>query len=133
MWEQGIVTRCWAAASPEHDGLARKQLDLVTRMGIETKAHDDELLGFDLVVDASLGIGSSGHPREPLAGMIRGPRSSGIQVLAVDLPSGMRSVAGNAVLPFPGMTRDGSGHPTFLGTPARSRAGRRSSPEAPFA
>ena len=88
------VTIFMAAASEEFEGLAKRQLDVVTKMGVETRAHQDKFPGFDLIVDALLGYGAKGNPREPLAGMIRGANSSGVRVLAVDLPSGLDATSG---------------------------------------
>jgi len=48
------------------------------------------------IVDALLGTGAQGVPREPLAGVIRAINDSGRPVLAVDLPSGMDADTGVA-------------------------------------
>ncbi|NPV69523.1 MAG: NAD(P)H-hydrate dehydratase [Firmicutes bacterium] len=68
-----------------------------------------ELAGFDLLIDALLGTGFSGEPREPVAsaiGAINAARASGHtgrrggrgdpRVLAVDVPSGLDSTTGQA-------------------------------------
>lgn len=48
----------------------------------------------DLVVDALLGIGLSGPPREPMATAIRALNDSGVNVLAADVPSGLDADTG---------------------------------------
>lgn len=49
------------------------------------------LEGYDLIVDAMLGIGAQGAVREPYASYIRAINSSAIPVVAIDLPSGLGS------------------------------------------
>ena len=62
----------------------------------------DALQGSGLVVDALLGTGFSGAPREPAAGAIAAIRAQGAPVLACDVPSGVDAttgeVAGQAVI-----------------------------------
>jgi len=48
------------------------------------------------IVDALLGTGAQGGPREPLAGVIRAINAAERPVLAVDLPSGMDANTGDA-------------------------------------
>ena len=48
----------------------------------------------DWVVDALLGTGAQGAPREPFAGVIRRINQARIKVLAVDLPSGLDADTG---------------------------------------
>jgi NAD(P)H-hydrate epimerase len=43
----------------------------------------------DVVLDALLGYSLDGPPREPEAGLIRTANSSGVPILALDLPSGL--------------------------------------------
>ena len=49
-----------------------------------------------LIVDALLGTGFTGNPREPLAGFIRAVNASGCPVVALDLPSGLDGDSGRA-------------------------------------
>lgn len=49
----------------------------------------DELAGASLIVDALLGTGARGEPREPLASLIDAANASGLPIVAVDLPSGL--------------------------------------------
>ena len=50
----------------------------------------------DIVVDAMLGTGTRGAPREPYAGMIEAANSSGKLIVAVDIPSGLDANTGEA-------------------------------------
>ena len=56
-------------------------------------------LDADLVVDALLGIGIAGSPREPAASVIRTLNSMRVKVLAADLPSGLNADTGEAGQP----------------------------------
>ncbi len=57
------------------------------------------LLGADLVIDALLGIGLSGPPREPVASAIHALNATGVKVLAADVPSGLEADTGEALHP----------------------------------
>lgn len=72
-----------------------KQLATVEKMGVrvETRAPDG-LPRTELLLDALLGYGSRGSPREPLAGLIRRANSSSAPILAVDIPSGLDATTG---------------------------------------
>ena len=48
-----------------------------------------ELTGASLIVDALLGTGAAGEPREPLSAVIAAANTSGIPIVAVDVPSGL--------------------------------------------
>src|SRR5262245_42081800 len=58
-----------------------------------------ELTGAEWIVDALLGTGASGPPREPLAGSIRAMNAAQGRKLAVDLPSGLDCDSGAAAEP----------------------------------
>lgn len=49
----------------------------------------DELQGFDVIVDAMLGIGIAGDVREPYVTWIDAINASGVPVVSVDIPSGL--------------------------------------------
>jgi hydroxyethylthiazole kinase-like uncharacterized protein yjeF len=70
-----------------------RQLSTVEKMGIEIVGADATLES-DLLIDALLGYGSRGSPREPLSGLIRRTNSSKGPVLAVDIPSGLDATTG---------------------------------------
>lgn len=46
------------------------------------------------IVDALLGVGASGEPREPYASLIRAANDSGLPILAADVPSGLNADTG---------------------------------------
>jgi hydroxyethylthiazole kinase-like uncharacterized protein yjeF len=71
-----------------------KQLAILEKVGVEVDGPPEGFDGAELLVDALLGYGSRGDPREPLAGLIRKVNSSGIPVLAVDIPSGLDATTG---------------------------------------
>jgi len=71
-----------------------RQLGTVERMEIPV---GDPQKGFgraELLVDALLGYGARGNPREPVAGLIRQANASGVRILAVDIPSGLDATTG---------------------------------------
>jgi NAD(P)H-hydrate epimerase len=53
-----------------------------------------ELAGADWIVDALLGTGAQGEVRPPLADVITAINTSGVPVMAVDLPSGLDADTG---------------------------------------
>jgi NAD(P)H-hydrate epimerase len=71
-----------------------RQLETVRMMGVEMARGGEALPAADLCIDALLGYGSKGNPREPMASLIRQTNDSGVPVLAVDLPSGLDATSG---------------------------------------
>ncbi len=71
-----------------------KQLKILEKMGVEIAGPAGGFDGAELLIDALLGYGSRGDPRDPMAGLIRKINSSGIPVLAVDVPSGLDATTG---------------------------------------
>jgi len=47
-----------------------------------------------VIVDALLGTGTQGAPREPMASLIQQANDSGLPILAVDIPSGLNGLTG---------------------------------------
>ena len=76
-----------------------RQLAAVDGMGVPVEGPGSGLGGHDLIVDALLGYGSRGNPREPVAGLIRQANGSKVPVLAVDIPSGLDATTGTAGYP----------------------------------
>jgi NAD(P)H-hydrate epimerase len=83
---------------------------------VDTSDLEGKLQGAELVIDAMLGIGISGEVREPYLSCIKTVKSSNIQVLSVDVPSGLGSkdaMVPNLTVTFhdvkEGMTRENSG------------------------
>jgi NAD(P)H-hydrate epimerase len=71
-----------------------KQILTVEKTGIPILGPDGDFEGAHLIIDALLGYGSRGNPREPAAGLIRRANASQIPILAVDVPSGMDATTG---------------------------------------
>lgn len=78
---------------------------VVERMGLPVKLVPQSidwadinrrLAGADWIVDALLGTGAKGAPREPFASAIRAINGAGRKILAVDLPSGLDCETGEA-------------------------------------
>ncbi|WP_379944664.1 NAD(P)H-hydrate dehydratase [Marinobacter sp. LM1] len=101
----GIEAVCVAVAPVEKlQGDARSAYQKARNDGVEI-LEGSSLSDADLqaridsaavVVDAMLGTGVAGAPREPFAGIIRQLNQSGKPVLAVDLPSGLNATTGAA-------------------------------------
>ncbi|WP_144823413.1 NAD(P)H-hydrate dehydratase [Marinobacter piscensis] len=101
----GLAVRCVAVAPVEKlSGDARKAWQKAVADGVDvqelagTGEADLEawFAGAGLVVDAMLGTGVAGAPREPFADLIRRCNRSGLPVLAVDMPSGLDATTGVA-------------------------------------
>ncbi|MET4025807.1 hydroxyethylthiazole kinase-like uncharacterized protein yjeF [Marinobacter sp. MBR-99] len=101
----GIPVRCIAIAPTGK--LTGDALNALNRARAEGVPVDDvgelgegglesHLGSATLVVDAMLGTGVTGEPREPFSGVIRQVNGSGLPVLALDLPSGLDATTGSA-------------------------------------
>lgn len=99
----GIDVRCIAVAPTEKlKGDARKAWLKAIDDGVDVQSLPDNpdagsSLPFDqidLIVDAMLGTGVTGAPREPFAGIIDQCNQVSVPVLAVDVPSGLDSSRG---------------------------------------
>lgn len=111
----GFVPEVFLFGDPaELEGDARLNFSLWRRAGYEAESITSSgdlvvLVGSlrrcELVIDALLGTGVSGPPREPLAAAIRQVRQAGRPVLAVDLPSGVNADTGEAYDPHIVATR----------------------------
>lgn len=60
---------------------------------------DADLNNADLIVDAMLGYGVKGDPREPIASWIRRANDSEVHILALDAPSGLDTTTGIPAAP----------------------------------
>ncbi|WP_276355569.1 NAD(P)H-hydrate dehydratase [Cohnella caldifontis] len=84
-------------------GEAGTQRDIARRIGIPSAIYGTgepvAWEAWDGIVDALLGTGASGAPREPYAALIREASASGLPVVAVDLPSGLNADTGEALDP----------------------------------
>jgi len=105
-------------------GVPEHQLDIAERLGIPiTHADEPTVLGdFDLVLDAIVGTGLSGPPRDGAARLISLANELGAPVLSLDVPSGLDATTGGGAaasvradatlalaLPKVGLERDASG------------------------
>lgn len=102
-----------------------RQLEVVEKMRVKVVSASAEMRA-ELLVDALLGYGSKGSPREPLASLIRRANESRIPILAVDIPSGLDATTGEPGVPCVvasstvtfGFPKEG-----FLGAGARRHVG----------
>ena len=95
----GADVRVLTVRPPEEFlGIPEHQLDIVHRMGIPTThAGQPTVLGdFDLVIDAIVGYGLDGRPREDVARLIGLVNDLGESVVSLDVPSGLDATTGQA-------------------------------------
>ena len=90
----GEVTVTLGEAREDIREVPARQLAVAETMGIKIVGPAESFEGADLVVDALLGCGSKGDPREPLAGLISRANASRVPILAVDVPSGLDATTG---------------------------------------
>ena len=69
------------------------QWRIVSQMGLEANANPD-LTEADLIIDALIGYGISGDPRQSVAGWIESANGAGKPILALDAPSGLDTTSG---------------------------------------
>lgn len=82
-------------------GDAALNFHVLQRSGVSIVGWERESFGAKLsqaawVVDAILGTGASGDPREPYSSAIDAMNASGVPILAVDVPSGLDCETGAA-------------------------------------
>ena len=101
----GIPVDCLAVAPVEKlSGDARRAWQKACGDSVEVKdlqtlsvsERDQHFASASLIVDAMLGTGVAGVPREPFVEMIRRCQHSPAPVVAVDLPSGLNATTGAA-------------------------------------
>ncbi|AEI44498.1 bifunctional ADP-dependent NAD(P)H-hydrate dehydratase/NAD(P)H-hydrate epimerase [Paenibacillus mucilaginosus] len=82
----------------QYRGEAEVQYRIAVKLGLEGRRFADgdtlDAAGFDLVIDALLGTGSTGAPRGSYARLISQANDSGLPIAAVDLPSGLDADTG---------------------------------------
>jgi NAD(P)H-hydrate epimerase len=97
---RGIVVRVALLAPPDgFTGDAKANFQILERLGFSISdlskpsdlpaALDELATGANWIVDAMLGTGASGEPREPYRTAIQWFNQQTVQKLAVDLPSGL--------------------------------------------
>lgn len=67
---------------------AQANFDIIKKMGIPVLGAYENTVKFDIIIDAVLGTGAKGAPRETEAHMIDRINTSGAFVASVDIPSG---------------------------------------------
>lgn len=94
---EGVGVRCLAVADPaELKGAARIHHDRAVAAGVRVDRFErDRLNGVDLIVDAILGTGIRGPAEGAVAGVIGSINSSDVDVLAIDIPSGVDGSTGS--------------------------------------
>ncbi|MDB4866108.1 MAG: NAD(P)H-hydrate dehydratase, partial [Cohnella sp.] len=102
--EMGYLVQLLYAVSPEQlSGEAAIQRDIALRMGLSAAVYDvgqaTDWSRWDGLVDALLGTGGSGVPREPYASLIREANASGLPIVAADIPSGLDADSGEIAEP----------------------------------
>jgi len=85
-----------AAEKSELKGVPARQAEIVEKMGIPVLGPNDDFGEAELIIDALLGYGARGNPRNPIAALIRRANASKRHILAVDLPSGLDATTGTA-------------------------------------
>lgn len=99
----GLRVRCLAVKDPaELKGDAASAYEKARADGVAIDRWNDIgerdrhalFASAGLIVDAMLGTGVEGAPREPYAGIIEACNESGAPVLAVDIPSGLNATTG---------------------------------------
>lgn len=99
----GLEVNCIAVASTEKlTGDARKAWEKSVADGVNVQESanlgTDDVQGYiasaGLIVDAMLGTGVKGAPRDPFAGMIKACNEASAPIMAVDLPSGLNATTG---------------------------------------
>ena len=90
-------------ARPMEDfiGVPVHQLEILLTMGVSVTTAGDgwELPSADLIIDAIIGYGLSGNPRDAAAGLIQLANSHPAPILSLDVPSGLDAGSGRVYDP----------------------------------
>lgn len=97
--ELGVEAELLYAADPAKlTSDAALQRDIAARLGIAASVYGTDCIRWERyagIVDALLGTGTSGAPREPYASLIREANASGLPMVAIDIPSGLDADTGD--------------------------------------
>ncbi len=94
----GVSVEPWTVSENEDEEGEPGDIEEVD-VEAEVSADATDLGTYDLVIDALLGFGATGPPREPVAEMIEAANESGAPILALDVPSGLDAASGEAADP----------------------------------
>jgi len=74
-----------------------RQARILRAIGVRVLSRSDEVHfpRYDLVIDALLGYNQRGSPRGEVARLVNGANTSGIPILALDIPTGLDPDTGN--------------------------------------
>lgn len=96
--EAGLLATIIYVQPPEHlTGDAAFQRDIVERLGIPCLVYGSQPIdwrSFDGIVDALLGTGSKGAPRDRYASLITEANACRLPIVAADIPSGLDADTG---------------------------------------
>ncbi len=84
----------------EPKGDAKKQLEIVRKLGLKPLLEESDYGAYELIVDALFGTGFSPPVRGKARQVIESINLSSVPVVAVDIPSGLSADSGRAVEPF---------------------------------
>lgn len=73
--------------------IPRHQWQVLKQMGLKL-AKEPGLESAEIIIDALIGYGLNGDPRQPVAGWIERANQSGSPILALDAPSGLDTTSG---------------------------------------
>jgi NAD(P)H-hydrate epimerase len=102
--DAGYGVQLLYAEQPDRwNGEVGLQRDIAKRIGIPTAVYQPgcpiDWNAWDGIVDALLGTGATGAPREPVASLIREAAASGLPVVSADVPSGLNADTGEVYDP----------------------------------
>lgn len=95
-WGRDVAFLPVGPKSPDQALLHRHEVPAIEVGMGDREALANALSEADILVDALLGTGASGAPREPVATVIRALNSAGRPIVALDLPSGVDPTTGEA-------------------------------------
>ncbi len=94
---KGMQVELYAAGNPAHmTEETRRQASICRRLGIP-ETDRPEIAGYDVIVDALLGIGLARPVEGALAELIEEVNRSGVPVVSVDIPSGIHADSGQVL------------------------------------
>ncbi len=98
-WGVNVLVALTKSADELH-GVPAHQLDILKRMNIPILESASLLSStFDLILDAVIGYGLSGPPRDAAADLIRWANAQGAPILALDTPSSLDLTSGQVYDP----------------------------------